>query len=619
MLVWVIMILLISILFSISYREAFTLGKDELGIPSELVNIKVQEFQDMLDAGVLWKDVDIARLQQLLIALDTPNFAEIMQQNPSYINGLRESIRKERGEEIVDMFQVKFYDDYRSLVDIYDKIDQLSGTKYTDQNTTIQQRHDYYTNFDTSKNKDVQKALQQLKDDLSKETTIRNNKTTLLKNAKTSYKYLIDFYKSGFTLQNNRVLPKTHDLKIILYSGIDRVNFILDYKKIILNVLQKRLEQEKKRVIQDKNDASTNALALAKKNAAEIQPAASLSFFSNIMDRLNLLEKKEFAPVFTNKPVDMLAVDRYLEPSCKEGESIFCSGQITCTDIYGNEIPGMMKSEENASYTSGKTHSNCGSYNNRVEYKEWIGSLSKNLVGTATEIITYDISNCTITTPWKIGTNCYLTVEKAQDAFLSNNTPKNELLLGSTVLVETLFMEDFFDRNSESIFNLNHPKENIQIQRLKYKGNMQLNETSQDIDQLKKLPKVWVNQTTYYKAKIVQINKDGYDLIIPDDYGIKVNGIKKEFLFMPNISYLNVLNETLTDATVNSMPRPSCSGSFSKCSKTPKIEYDPSDTLKKNLIHTYEKAAPYLLTSAEISDSCPSTVSLTSSHGFSLF
>jgi hypothetical protein len=246
--------------------------------------------------------------------------------------------------------------------------------------------------------------------------------------------------------------------------------------------------------------------------------------------------------------------------------------------------------------------------------------LSKNLVGAATEIITYDISNCTITTPWKIGTNsCYLTVEKAQDAFLSSNTPKNELLLGSTVLVETLFMEDFFDRNSESIFNLNHPKENIQIQRLKYKGNMQLNETSQDIDQLKKLPKVWVNHATYYKAKIVQINKDGYDLIIPDDYGIKVNGIKKEFLFMPNISYLNVLNETLTDATVNSMPRPSCSGSFSKCSKTPKIEYDPSDTLKKNLIHTYEKAAPYLLTSAEISDSCPSTVSLTSSHGFSLF
>jgi hypothetical protein len=85
---------------------------------------------------------------------------------------------------------------------------------------------------------------------------------------------------------------------------------------------------------------------------------------------------------------------------------------------------------------------------------------------------------------------------------------------------------------------------------------------------------------------------------------------------MPNVSYLNVLNETLTDATVNSMPRPMCSGYFSKCSTKPKIDYDPTDTLKKDLIHTYEKSAPYLLTSTEFSDNCPST---SSSLGFSLF
>jgi hypothetical protein len=611
MLAWVILILLISLLCSFSYREHFTSGKDELSIPGELANIKIQDFQSFLDAGVFWKDVNMVRLQELLNVLDSPGFNEIMQKDQTHMEGLKEDIRRQRGKEFLDLFQVKFYDDYRSLLDIYDEIDRISGTKYMDQNTTIEKRHEYYSNFDTSKNKDFQVELTRLKN-LLKETIQRGNSYSLYNNAKYSYRTLAEFYKSGFKVENAKVVPKIHDLNIIY--RIPRTSFIVENKQIILKVLQKRL-------IQERNDSSTNAFAFAKKNALEIQPEASLSFFSNIMDKLNLLEKKEFAPVFTNKHVDMLAVDRYLEPSCNEGESLFCSGEITCTDIYGNEIPNMMKSEENASYTSGRTHSNCGSYNNRVEYKDWIGSLSKNLVGSATEIITYDISNCTIMTPWKLTTNssCYLTVEKAQDAFLNSNTKKNELLLGSIVLVETIFMEDFFDRNSESIFNLNHPKENIQIQRLKYKGNMQLNETSQDIDQLKKLPKVWVNQTTYYKAKIVQINKDAYDLIIPDDYGIKVNGIKKEFLFMPDVSYLKVLNETLTDATVNSMPRPSCSGSFSKCSKTPKIEYDPSDTLKKNLIHQYEKAAPYLLTSAEVSDSCPSTVSLTSSHGFSLF
>ena len=224
---------------------------------------------------------------------------------------------------------------------------------------------------------------------------------------------------------------------------------------------------------------------------------------------------------------------------------------------------------------------------------------------------------------------CYLDVEKAQDAYLKTHTATNELLLGSIVLLERNFLEDFFDRNPESIFKLNHPTENIQVQRLKYKGNVQssatryndksiLSESNQDIDRLKRLPKVSVNQGVYYKAKITQINKDSYDLIIPDDYGIKVSGIKKEFLLMPDVSYLKNLNETLTDATINSMPRPMCSGYFSKCSTKPNIQYDPTDTLKKNLIHHYEKAAPYLLTSTESSDNCPSTSS-TGSLGFSLF
>jgi len=615
MLSWVILLFFLTLLISLYYRsfEPFTAGQDEPYITERLSTMLIKNLQDLLDAGVLWKDVNMERLQELLAALDNEQVKKVLIENGPYIDALKEPIKKQVGKEFVDLFQVKFYEDYHILLDLYAQIDKLTGATSGASNKTIFQRHEYYTNLDTSKYP-LQVELDRLKGLLTEVANTGGNTTsTPFSRAEKSYNTLITFYKSGFREENNKVVSKTHDIKRILQ--LDRSTFIQDYKASILRVFKKRTEQQNA-------DYTSNAFELAKKNAedAKIQPAASLSFFSNIMDKLSLLEKKELVPVFTNKVVDQIAVDRYLDPACKEGESLFCSGEIKCTDIYGNEIQNLMKSEENASYRSGQTHSNCGSYIDRVEYKDWISSMSKNLVGPAAEAIVYDTTKCTITQPWKLATEptCYLTVENAQDAFLQKNTVKNELLLGSTVLLETAFLEDLFERDPESIFNLNHPKENIQVQRLKYKGNMQVNEANRDIENLKKLPKVWANQVTYYKGKITQIHKNGYDLIIPDDYGIKVANIKKENLFMPNISYLKDLNETLTDATVNSMPRPMCSGSFSKCSVSPKIEYDPSDTLKKNLIQIYDKTSPYLLTSTEMTDSCPSSTG-TSSLGFSLF
>ena len=611
MLQWVFLIFLVTLLFSV-YKEPFTVGEDELSLPETLATMRLTVFKTLLEKGVLWKEINMVRLQELLTALDDEHVKAVTVENSPFIDGMLEPIKIKVGKVFVDLFQVKFYDDYQKLLDLYAEMDRISGTTYRTSMVTIQQRHAHYTNLDVTKF-EQSVELKRLQQELVKVTRIGNTTSSPFTRAATSYNTFVTFYKSGFKMENNRIVTKTHDIKRILQ--LDRSNLITDYKTVILNVFKKTLDKQSE-------DYSTNTLAFAQKNALEAQPASSLSFFANIMDKLKVLEKKELVPVFTNKPVDQLAVDRYLEPACKEGEALFCSGEIKCTDIFGNEIPNLMKSEENASYMNGRTHSNCGSYINRVEYTDWIASLSKNLLGPATEIMTYDTSNCTIRNPWKLtGTNtsCYLNVEKAQDAYLQTHTPKNEILLGSIVLLKTTFLEDLFERDPESIFNLNHPNENIQVQRLKYKGNMQVNEPNRDIENLKKLPKVWADQLTYYKGKITNIHKNGYDLIIPDDYGIKVANIKKEDIFMPNISYLNVLNETLTDATVNSMPRPMCSGSFSTCREKPKIEYDPSDTLKKNLIHLYEKTSPYLLTSSEVNDSCPSSTHSSGSLGFSLF
>ena len=618
MLLWVIILFLITLLFSV-YRdpEGFTALKDEFSVPIDLSTMRVQEVQDLLDGGLLWKDVEPVRLQELLVFLDSAQLKAALENNTDTIdNKMGDAVTREVWKNVVDLFRVKIFEEYNLVLELSNEINRISATFHVATNPTMREKYQYYVKFDPSK---FPAALQE---------TLAKLKQKILSaflNLFDIYTRFILFYQSGFKVVDNKVSLKRPNLHFItsdisvrpenLYKYFyDNTNFLIDNKNMILRVLQKRMTQQREQESKNLLDFSTKSTSVEAANA-------NVGFFSNIMDKLNLLEKKELVPVFTNKVVDQLAVDRYMDPACPEGESLFCSGKITCTDIYGNEIAGLMTSK-NTSYTGGKTYSNCGSYNDRIEYKDWIASLSNNLLGASTEIITYDTNNCTITTPWRLsGTNtsCYLSVEKAQDDFLKKNEAKNELLVGSVILLEASFLEDYFSSNPESIFNLNHPTENIQVQRLRFKGNISDKnnyETNQDIDMLKKLPKVWVNKTIYYKGKITQITKEGYDLIIPDEYGIKVAGIKKENLFMPNVSYLNILNETLTDATVNSLPRPMCSGSFSKCTQKPKILFDPSDTMKKNMIHLYEKSAPYLLTSTELTDNCPSGVS---SSGFSVF
>ena len=624
MLLWVIILLLITLLFSV-YRgqEGFTALKDEFSVPIDLSTMREQEVQDLLDGGLLWKEVEPTRLQELLVFLDSAQLKDALENNTDTIdNKMGDAVTREVWKNVVDLFRVKIFEEYNLVLELSNEINRISATFHVATNPTMREKYQYYVKFDPSK---FPAALQET---LAK---LKQRVLSAFLNLFDIYTRFILFYQSGFKLVDNQVSLKRPNLHFItsdisvrpenLYKYFyDNTNFLVDNKNMILRVLQKRMTQQREQESKNLLDFSTKSTSVEAANA-------NVGFFSSIMDKLNLLEKKELVPVFTNKVVDQLAVDRYLDPACPEGESLFCSGKITCTDIYGNEIAGLMTSE-NTSYTGGKTYSNCGSYNDRIEYKDWIASLSNNLLGASTEIITYDTNNCTITKPWKLsGTNtsCYLSVEKAQDAFLQKNEAKNELLVGSVILLEASFLEDYFSSNPESIFNLNHPTENIQVQRLRFKGNITDNnnydksnrilETNQDIDMLKKLPKVWVNKTIYYKGKITQITKEGYDLIIPDEYGIKVAGIKKENLFMPNVSYLNILNETLTDATVNSLPRPMCSGSFSKCTQKPKILFDPSDTMKKNMIHLYEKSAPYLLTSTEVSDNCPSS----SYTGFSVF
>ena len=624
MLLWVIILFLITLLFSV-YRglEGFTAMKDEFSVPLELTTMRVNDVQALIDGGLLWKEVEPTRLQELLIFLDSNQLKAVLENNTDTIdNKMGDAVTREIWKNLVDLFRVKIFEEYTLITELSNEISQISATFYVATNPTMREKYQYYVKFEPSR---FPAALQE-------------NLAKLKQRILTSFLSLFDiytrfvlFYQSGFKKENNQVSLKRPNLHFItsdisarpenLYKYFyDNTNFLIDNKNMILRVLQKKLAQQR-------DQASKNMLDFSTKSTSVQDANTNVGFFSNIMDKLNVLEKKELVPVFTNKVVDQIAVDRYMDPACPEGDSLFCSGKITCADIYGNEIAGLMTSQ-NTSYTGGKTYANCGSYMDRVEYKDWIASLSNNLLGSATEIITYDTNNCTIKKPWKLsGTNtsCYLSVEKAQDAFLQTNQVKNELLVGSVILLEASFLEDYFSSNPESIFNLNHPTENIQVQRLRFKGNITDNnnydksnrilETNQDIDMLKQLPKVSVNKTIYYKGKITQITKQGYDLIIPDEYGIKVAGIKKENLFMPNVSYLNILNETLTDATVNSLPRPMCSGSFSKCTNKPKILFDPSDTMKKNMINLYEKSSPYLLTSTEMSDNCPSS----SYSGFSVF
>ena len=68
MLLWVIILFLITLLFSV-YRglEGFTAMKDEFSVPLELTTMRVNDVQALIDGGLLWKEVEPTRLQELLI------------------------------------------------------------------------------------------------------------------------------------------------------------------------------------------------------------------------------------------------------------------------------------------------------------------------------------------------------------------------------------------------------------------------------------------------------------------------------------------------------------------------------------------------------------------------
>ena len=139
MLTWVILLFFLTLLISVynySSLEPFTVGKDELTIPDMFSSMLIRQVDDLLDAGVLWKDVNMVRLQELLAALDNEQIKKVLVENGPYIDALKEPIKKQVGKEFVDLFQVRFYEDYRVLLDLYAQIDRVTGAARVSSNRT---------------------------------------------------------------------------------------------------------------------------------------------------------------------------------------------------------------------------------------------------------------------------------------------------------------------------------------------------------------------------------------------------------------------------------------------------------------------------------------------------
>ena len=251
------------------------------------------------------------------------------------------------------------------------------------------------------------------------------------------------------------------------------------------------------------------------------------------------------------------SIDRYLDPSCKPNEYIYClDGQIQCNDILGSNLN---KIQSMTPYASGNTLAGCDSYVNRVNITDYTIQTDLNL-GTG---VFFDLSNCPSAKPWKVGNKivpyqgCFSSQSEAENVWntyidISLNS-KVTYLINDEVFILSSFLK------TQTVAGL------PQILALLDAGK----ETTS--------PYTTLNGQKYYYGKVSGINNDS-------TYTVTVNTSKLPKIQLTTISVPNVpkrvllknslynpkTNDYYNNLKTGSYPRPVCkSGSFTSCLSSP--------------------------------------------------
>lgn len=250
------------------------------------------------------------------------------------------------------------------------------------------------------------------------------------------------------------------------------------------------------------------------------------------------------------------SIDRYLDPSCKTNEYIYCvDGQIECNDILGNNLN---KIQSMSPYASGNTLTGCDSYVNQVNITDYTIQTDSN-IGTG---VFFDLSNCPIATPWRVGNKivpyqgCFSSQSEGENAWntyidISLNS-KVTYVLNDEVFILSSFLK------TQTIAGL------PQILSLLDAGK----ETTS--------PYTTLNGQKYYYGKISEINDSSYTVTINTT---KLPKIPLTTISVPNVPKKALLKNSLYNPKTNdyynnlktgSYPRPKCkSGSFTSCLSSP--------------------------------------------------
>jgi hypothetical protein len=296
-------------------------------------------------------------------------------------------------------------------------------------------------------------------------------------------------------------------------------------------------------------DAISNAEARARADEdARVSAQAKLKGINTDIDSNTLKSNKITSGI--------KSIDRYLDPSCKPNEYIYCvDGQIQCNDILGGNLN---KLQSMSPYVSGNTLAGCDSYINKVNITDYTIQNDLN-IGTG---VYFDLSNCPSAKPWRVGNKivpyqgCYSAQSEAVNVWntyidISLNS-KVTYLLNDEVFILSSFLK------SQTIAGL------PQILAILDAGK----ETTS--------PYTTLNGQKYYYGKLTGINNSTYTVTVNTS---KLSGTPLTSISVPNVPKNALLKNSLYNPKTNdyynnlktgSYPRPTCkSGSFTSCLSSP--------------------------------------------------
>jgi len=437
---------------------------------------------------------------------------------------------------------------------------------------------------------DAQTALDNANAELN---AVKNkNNTNLLNNVDSKFRALnwqvknnggydnimdtVDNYKNSIIeLESN----KSEVLIPALTQKVEIAKQNLEYAKQQVALEARNIEINKKN--DEEKDASNKSIIKAVNNQINVDKSnydkflqENYSYFENLTknakqivgDQINNIAKLKKQAIDNNFFINeepkvktaRITTDKYADPECENDEFIYCSGdKITCEDIFGNPVDSMIEKDNG----NGKTYSGCGSGLKAKSYEQFLDDMTIGLTVQGTQSVFYDISSCPSDIPWRVDMYAGdLSFNIGND--LSGVYIKNDYQCYKNPTIASAISK--FDTKDTK---------NLYIDSDVYIDGDYLYDTYKDERNFKLIrgqSKVWVNNKACYKGVIKDITKNNtYNVYVPDYEGQVFNNISSKYLYTINLEYSSLLNKTLTDLKVGSLPRPVCkNGNFTnKCSK----------------------------------------------------